>query len=835
MAEQNEESFGSLLRDYRALANFSQEQLAERSGLTVHAISMLEREIRRSPRPRTVVQLADALQLDARRRRKLVEAARPRRIAAHRPSRVVRPATASATRALPRGVASFTGRERELELLVTIATEPRGPDRGVRISAIDGMAGVGKTAFAVHAAHRLAPAFTDGQLFLDLHAHAAGQRPTTAAEALGTLLLAVGVAAERVPNDEEARMTLWRDSLAGRRVLIVLDDAASHHQVRPLLPGSAGCMVLVTSRRRLAGLEDVEPLTVEPLPPAEAADLFLRLAGSRSGSVNPTGVAALTAWCGCLPLAIRLLASKLRSHPAWTVQHLVNRLEHTSDPLGELRVDDVDVAAAFELSYQDVTPEQQRLFRRLGLHPGREVDAYAAAALDDVHVAAGREGLESLYDHHLVEEPRAGRYRLHDLLVAFARSQTARDAASDNEAAIHRLLDYYLHLTAGAARHFAEPGRPVPPPIEGEARDLPDLSTPERALTLMNEECANLAACVVHAAANGRPVPAGRLVRAMQPFLLFAGRLDQALDLGHTALAASTVTGDRLGRARALYDLGVAQGLASRYQEATASLSEALAISRDVGERRGQANALHGMGVLQRLTGRYTAATASLSEACAIFRDLEDRPGQAAALQALGAVQHLVGAYAAARASLKDALRVFRDIGSRRCEAEVLVVLGTLQCDTGSCSEARTSLSEAVRICRDLGARPGLADALVRLGNAQHLLGDRNAAVAALTDALSTFRDIGDRRGEAEERNHLCAVLLGSGRPADGLQQHREALRLAREIGAPLEEARGLEGSGRCLIGMGESEEGTATQERALSVYQRLRVPASPDGRRDGH
>jgi hypothetical protein len=305
-------------------------------------------------------------------------------------------------------VASFTGRQRELEQLADAAA---GAARMVGIHAIGGMAGVGKTAFAVHAAHQMADRFPGGQIFLLLHGHTPGQAPVDPADALASLLLAVGVAPAQVPPGLEPRAALWRDWLAATPLLLVLDDAADSEQVRPLLPGAGGSLVLVTSRRHLSALDDATAVSLDTLPPGDAAALLVRLAGRGGLRQSDPGVQEITGLCGYLPLAVGMVARQLRHHPAWTAVGRAAELAAARDRLGLMETENLSVAAAFDLSYAHLTAGQQRLFRRLGLHPGADIDGYAAAALDGTSLPLARRGLEALYDRYLLIEPsllRAG-------------------------------------------------------------------------------------------------------------------------------------------------------------------------------------------------------------------------------------------------------------------------------------------------------------------------------------------------------------------------------------------------------------------------------------------
>jgi tetratricopeptide (TPR) repeat protein len=575
----------------------------------------------------------------------------------------------------------------------------------IGIHAVDGMAGIGKTAFAVHAAHHLGARFPDGQIFLHLHAHTAGQRPVDPAEALATLLLTTGVAPQRIPPGLEARSALWRGHLAGKKVLLVLDDAGGTDQVRPLLPGTAGCLVFVTSRRRLTALEEAAPISLDTLPPGEAADLFVRLAARPDLRPAGSAVTEVARLCGYLPLAIRLVAAGLCHHPAWTVSDLAAELATARDRLAAMQAENVSVAAAFDLSYQDLTTGQQRLFRRLGLHPGADIDGYAAAALDGTDLHATRRRLGELYNHNLIGEATRGRYRLHDLLREHARARAATDGPAENQAAIGRLLDYYLHTAVAASQHIAWRTSIAGPPPPGHPPSwAPELRTEEEAIAWLGTERPNLHACAGYAAAHGRFVHAVRIPVAMNDFLHIQGHWNEAVTLGEAALAAADTVGDSQGKAWALNQLGIVQELTGDYPAATASLTQALQLFRDLGDRPGQGWALNQLGIVQRRTGDYPAATASLPQALQLFRDLGERHGEAQASINLGELLFLSSAHREARGYYDRALSIARDINAPVEQARAHEGIGRCHSQEGNLGQGSAHLRQALAIYRRIGA-----------------------------------------------------------------------------------------------------------------------------------
>jgi DNA-binding SARP family transcriptional activator/tetratricopeptide (TPR) repeat protein len=776
------------------------------------------------------------------------------------------PAGAAATRTLPRDIASFTGRERELAQLLDGIDGQAASGAVVGIHAIDGMAGIGKTTFAVHAAHRLAAGFPDGEYFLPLHGHTPGQRPVDPVDALASLLLTAGLAPQQIPPGAEARAARWRDHLAGKKILLLLDDAVGHEQVRPLLPGTAGSLVLTTSRRRLTALADAAVVSLDVLPPDEAAALLTRLAGRPGLAAGDAAVREITRLGGYLPLAIGMLASQLRHHPAWTAASLAAELADTRDRLAVMHAENLSVATAFDLSYADLTEDQQRLFRRLGLVSGPSFDAYAAAALDGTSVDEARRLLDELYEQHLLTESAPGRYRLHDLLREHARALTDGGHPAHRAAATGRLLDYYLHTALAAAQRLptwtVDAGL-VPPSRPPQC--APPLSTPGQAAAWLEAERANLHAATVYAAASGRLEHAMLIPAAMHDFLYAGGHWDQELALHQIALAAARQAGDRPGQARALLLLSGLQLITNHRAAAVAATQQALALFRDLGDRAGQATALNGLAYMHRVSGDYRSAAACCQQALELYRGLGHRRGQASTLNELGVVQQETGDYRAAAATQQQALELARDTGYLYCQSGALQQLSAVQRLTGDYRAAAATLAQAQAVDRDLGDRYEQALLLTELGALQRLTGDYRAAIAsqrqaleALCDrgepaaqglarnelglaqqetgdyaaaaashqqALRLLRDAGEPHGQAQVLNSLGELASRTTATAQAREHHSQALAIARQIGAPLQEARALEGIGHSYLQDASPGDAKIHLQQAFAIYQRIGAP----------
>ncbi|ONI81441.1 hypothetical protein ALI144C_19080 [Actinosynnema sp. ALI-1.44] len=486
---------------------------------------------------------------------------------------------------LPGDVVDFTGRVDEVTRL--LACPPTAADglapQAVAVTAIDGMAGIGKTALAVHIAHKLAQRYPDGQLFIDLHGHTTDETAVDPMTALDVLLRAAGVPGERIPDSLDARAALWRAELANREVLVVLDNAASASQVRPLLPGSPHCRVLITSRHRLVDLDTGHVLSLDVLPAREAVALFTRILGEHRAVNEPEAVREVVRLCGYLPLAVRIAAARLCTRPAWTVRHLVDRLGDRHQRLAELDTGDRGAAAAFTLSYRRITSDQQRVFRLLGLHPGSDFDAHAAACLTGATVDVAEKLVEGLVDAHLLQQPQPGRYGFHDLLRHYAR-QTASATDEDRHTALARLVGHYSQLAVAADR-LLDPRRPrvhIGEPIaDCHPRPFGDQAA---ALRWLDTEHHNLLACQRLAVEENWHGVVWQLAWTLDTYQRHRGHLPDRLVAWQAALTAAVRLDESTLVARSHLHVGAALARLGRHGDALDHLDQARQLAGATGD-----------------------------------------------------------------------------------------------------------------------------------------------------------------------------------------------------------------------------------------------------------
>jgi DNA-binding SARP family transcriptional activator/tetratricopeptide (TPR) repeat protein len=726
-------------------------------------------------------------------------------------------AAPSVLRQLPATAAHFADRSGELAALIglldRVGTERPGT---VVISAIDGMPGVGKTTLAVQAAHLVADRFPDRQLFVDLHGHTPGQEPADPADVLAALLAADGVDPRYLPAGLDGRAAMWRDRMAGRRALLILDNARGSAQVAPLLPGTAGCLVMVTSRRFLGDLPAALELSLDVLPPGGAQTMFTALAPRAANDLDR--VAELVALCGYLPLAISLLGRLFARHRSWSMADLITE---TRARLLTVTAENRTVAAAFEASYQDLDAGRQRFFRCLGLHPGAEIDAYAAAALAGVPLGEAALHLDALYGDRLLEEPVPHRYRMHDLIRQYARGLVGDEPADQREQAARRLLDYYQHTAEAADAHLARYTRSATGTLVTKPATAPRLPGRDQARAWMTSERANLMGCIGYAAEHQEHRRVAGLTGAIAAHLRGYGPWPQAITLHAAAVDAARRLGDQPGEAGALLDLGDVQCMTSDYPAATSALEQALVIFRHIGDRLGEANALYMLGVVrQQSTADFHAATGLLEQALVIFRHIGDRRGEANALSSMGAVRRLAGDYPEATGVLEQALDIFRGIGSPTGEANALRSLGGVRQLTADYPGATRLLEEALRISRRIGERLGEAYALFALGAVRQLAGDYPGATRVLEHSLEIFRGIGSRIGEAYALNNLSDARRGAGDYPAAIGLLEQSLASCRDIGDRIGEAYGLLGLGGMRRLTGDFPRAASLLEQSLSIFR---------------
>jgi tetratricopeptide (TPR) repeat protein len=700
------------------------------------------------------------------------------------------PAPMPVPRQLPPDVAGFTGRTPELLRLQRLLAAAGGQGPAV-IGAIQGAAGIGKSALAVHAAHRLAERFPDGQLYVDLHGATAGLRPLAPLEVLGRFLRALGMAPAAIPNDSEEASAAFRSMVAGRRLLVVLDNARGAAQVHPLLP-AAGCGVVVTSRQALASLDGATHLHLGILPAEEAVELLGRLAGEERVAAEPEAAAEVARCCGYLPLALRIAGARLAARPGWPVRALAERLADAHRRLDELELAEAGVRASFAVSSRQLGAGDDPLdraaaeaFGLLGLLDGPEAGVPVAARLLESPEEAAERVLERLVDAQLLETPSPGRYRLHDLLRLYAREQAASQrTAPERAAALGRVLGLY----AATAWHTMRLLRPADLRL-ARADDRwtsggLEFADATAALDWLEAERANLLAAIRQAAATPGVPGAIAIQLAHALFGMFSVRShwQDWVRVNQTALAIARQLGDRDAQAQAQADLGFAYCSQSRYAEAVAYTRESLAIRRALGDRLGQGASLNNLGIVYERQGRLEEALACHQESLAIKRELGDRFGLAITLSNVGEVYQRLGRYQEALDCLRESLALHQELDDRRGQAFSLGNLGNVHERQGRYQEALACQRESLAIRRELGDRAGQASCLTAIGIAHQRQGRHQEALDCLRESLTIRQELDDSYGQADSLRALGVTLRALGRPQEAQAHWREALALFERL-----------------------------------------------------
>jgi DNA-binding SARP family transcriptional activator len=662
-------------------------------------------------------------------------------------------------RQLPRDPGAFVGRERESAALRTLAAQAAGT---ALICVIDGVAGVGKTALALHAGRRLAASFPDGQLYADLCGFGPRQ-PIPAAEALTGFLRALGADPAAIPAALDEQAAMYRSLLAGKHLLIVLDNAADPGQVRPLLPGAPGSLVLVTSRGRMSGLtarDGAVRLTLGPLAQAEATLLLGTIVGPARVRAEPGAVTDISMRCSYLPLALRIAADRAASRPRLTLSDLAGQLAAAHDRLDVLNADEDDataIRAVFSWSYRALKPGAARMFRLLGLHTGPDISVPAAAALAGTGAAEARYLLELLADAHLIDEALPGRYRLHDLLRAYAAERAhAAESPESRGSALRRILVWYLH-TADHADRLLVPGRrhaptgPAPPGCEPLA-----FTCYEQAVAWCDAEHANLIAAIRLAAETGHDDVAWMFPVAMRGFFDLRKPWPEWLACASIAVAAARRGGDRGGQAWALDCLGHAYSGLGRFEDALECYLEARGIRRETGDRWGEsANSANNLGCTYLDLHRYNRALECFKQVLAAARAAGSKYVESLALINLGETYSGLGQLGEALRYSQRALDVAREIGYRQAERMALSDLARTYRTMRQPGKARSCYRQALAVCRQAGDRHGEAETLRDFGDLSGDTGLPEAARKSWCQALAIANDLGDSRAAAAIRDRL--------------------------------------------------------------------------------
>jgi DNA-binding SARP family transcriptional activator/Tfp pilus assembly protein PilF len=739
------------------------------------------------------------------------------------PGTQVRPAQ------LPLDVPGFAGRIAELARLHALLPPGDAASDGgtVVISAIGGTAGVGKTALAVRFAHQVADRFPDGQLYINLNGFGPSAAAVTPATALRGFLHALGVAPEAIPADEGDQAALYRTLLAGRRVLVLLDNARDAGQVRPLLPASPGCLVIVTSRSELTGLvaaQGARPLTLDVLAAHEAAALLDSRLGRDRVDREPGAAETLTRLCSGLPLALAIVAARAAARPGLTLTDLAAELLNAQSRLDALDTGDpaTSVRAVFSWSYQQLSEAAARMFRLLGLHPGRDVTIPAAASLAGVSVQQAHRLLTELARSYLLAEQTSGRYTFHDLLRAYATDRAnAPDVADDPRAALTRLFDHYLTTAAAAMDRLHPVGGPPRPRIPPTALPMPDLPTPQAALSWLDADRPVLVAVSEYAAAHGWHRHAMNISGTLYWYLR-GGYPVEGMAIHVSARDAARQAGDLDAEGDALHRLGGVYWRLGRYPEGARHFESALGLHERTGNRVGQAHDLNALGIIQWHLGDHAAGIRYQEQALELFRQAGDRFGQSVVLGNLGNGVLQLGRHQEAARYLQDALTLARQDGDREGEAYALSNLADIEQRSGRTVQAAGLYRDALAIFIELRHRTGQGLALSNLGNAVTVLGHPDRAAEYHQQALALFRATSDRGEEPFALNGLGEAAQAAGRPADAMRHHKAALSVAADTGNLEQQARAHAGLGHAYEVLGEAARAREHFGRALDLYTTL-------------
>lgn len=702
----------------------------------------------------------------------------------------VRPEPSLVPRQLPGDARGFVNRTTELERLDDVLARDGDDPNSVALLVVVGTAGVGKTSLAVHWAHRVRDRFPAGQLYVNLRGYDPGE-PVTSDEALDRFLRALGVSSDAIPDESQAKESVYRSLVADRQMLIVLDNASSVRQVRPLLPGTSSCLVLVTSRSRLSGLvarHGAQRVTVDMLPPLEAVELLRLVTRGYRGHDDPDDLSELAQLCARLPLALRIAAERAASRPQMPLRELIRDLRDESGLWDALSAEDDEEADAvrtvFAWSYRALPQDTARLFRLLGLHPGPDFGIPAAASLAGTSISSARHLLDVLAGAHLVMQSAPGRYQFHDLLRAYAADQAQHlEEPEDRDAALARLFGWYLHTADSAADIlYAQWAHIQLAPVSSGVVRPPHMNY-EEALNWYETEQENIMAVTRAAADHGMDQIAWQLPAVLRQIYADRNPARDWFKVGGIGLDAVRRTGDRYGEALILEALGRATRHSGRLMDAVSVHEAAMSIWQDLGDRNGQARSINNLGLTYVSMRRFDDACAQFANALDIATEIGDGRHTGIAAMNLGWVSGLKQDFPHSLELLNQALPVLRDHLHKLHESSCLIYMAEAECGLGRFAEALDLADIALAIVREIGnkvfearhltpyariqrANERHADALISYQRSASLhgsLGDRNQEAAALDGAGETYQETGQPELAIDFHRHAATILRESG------------------------------------------------------------------------
>lgn len=744
----------------------------------------------------------------------------------------------SSTRAVPRqlpaDITRFTGREKSLRRLDRLLSADQNGASAVVITAITGTPGIGKTALATRWGHHAADRFPDGQLYVNLHGYSQGQ-PVTSTQALHQLLRGLGVTTDEIPHEADERASMYRSLLADRQMLVVLDNAARPEQIRPLLPGSSLCKVVITSRDSLRGLSathDIDTLVLGLLSPDEARALLIAVLGEDRIRDEADAVLELAHLCGYLPLALRLAAAHLSSQPTLPVANFVAKLLR-ENRLTALDIEEdpyIGVRVAFETSYRGLPESAQRTFRLLGIHPGPDIGLDEVIALTDSSVGDVNTALNTLIGAHFIQYGTGGRFVVHDLVSLFARERgESEDSEITRHGALVRLFDWYLHTARAAMEHVHTGHSGIKLVSEPPAHGIPVFDDYDSATAWLDIEYPALISAVNHAAGHGWPGYAWQIAYTLDYFFYLRDRIDDWLTIYQIALSAVREVSDQHGEGRILNALGAANMLSGKIEKCLEYQRQALDLSRTIKDQKGEGDALGRIGYSLLWTGDFRQAIENCLKAIKLFQQLGDDHGEVTAMFTLGIAYLRVGRSLDALHCLERCLAFDRKTENLNDEAYTIALLGDVHESLGDLTTALDCEQRSIQLNRKVGNRRFEANSINSIGKIHRRQGQHAEALEHHRDALAKIREVGEKYAEGEILMDLGTTLLEIGEKQTALESQQAALEIAIAVKDRYRQGLVRNHLAHALQALGRIDEATSQWKSALDILSPMGVPEAEE------